>query len=269
MLEPAAAHADSPYIAIEGGVLLGRNNDVDEHIDFTSVQNPATPAAPAGPPDVEFDDVLAVGYGHGADIDIVGGYDFGMLRLELELGYKRSDLHHVEPDENFGRFLASINAGLNRPSAEPDPGSPGLPALAIDDFDLDGRIRVLSAMTNALVDIGLGDKLSVYGGGGYGRTWAKALGDMDGAWGWQWIAGVRYQIGPHVELGAKYRYFNSGVLRLRQGALPYAGNADRIPVPSPGGGATIVDQTTDALLTPEIEGRFRSRSLLGSLIFKF
>jgi len=265
-LEPAAARAGSPYVAIEGGILFGRNNDIDEHIDFTSAQGPATPAAPT---DVEFDDVLAVDYGRGADADIVGGYDFGLLRLELELGYKRSDLHHVAPDENLDSFLASFNSSLNRPSAVPDPGAPGLPALTADDLDLDGRIRVLSAMTNALVDIGLGDRLSIYGGGGYGRSWAKALGDTDSAWGWQWIAGVRYQIGPRIALGAKFRYFNSGILKLRRDGLAMAGNPDRLTITSPEGGATIVARTTDALLMPEIEGRFRSRSLLGSLIFKF
>jgi len=32
----------------------------------------------------------------GWDIDLVGGYDFGMIRAEAELGYKRASVDEVE-----------------------------------------------------------------------------------------------------------------------------------------------------------------------------
>lgn len=46
--------------------------------------------------DLDFDDgtafqnALTVDHDVGYDVDIVGGYDFGMVRLEAELAYKRA-----------------------------------------------------------------------------------------------------------------------------------------------------------------------------------
>jgi opacity protein-like surface antigen len=266
---PTAARAGSPYVGIEGGVLHGRENDVDEIANYTTIENPATALAPPGPADTEFDDVFSINYRIGYDVDVIGGYDFGIFRLELELGHKRANLRSIDPDDITGSFLADFNAALNRPSAQPDPGAPGLPALTIDDFDLDEKMSILSAMINGLVDVGVTDRLSLYGGGGYGRSRASALGDKDSAWAWQYMAGVRYAIGPKIDLGIKYRYFNSGVVTLRHGGLEYIGNPDRLTIAPAGGMATTVDQTTNALLAPEIEGRFRTRSLLASLIYNF
>lgn len=214
---PVAAETGSFYVSLEGGPTFGRDNDVDETADLAGA------AAPT-----EYDDVLSIGYKPGHDIGIAGGYDFGFLRVELEVAHKQANLKSVEPDENFENFIGAV------------------PALTNGDLDLPGKVSTVSAMANGLVDIGVNDRLTFFGGGGYGRSWVRAVGDEDGAWAWQWIAGVRYAISDRVEIGLKQRYFNSGIITLQHGPLTYGGNAE---------------------ITPEIEGEYRTRSLLVSLHF--
>ena len=206
---PATADPGTFYVGVEGGIAFGRDND----IDVITV--------------VEFDDVLSLGYRPGHDFGMVGGYDLGPLRLELDVAHKGVPLDAVEPDENYDNFLDSTNS------------APG-------DVGISGRMKVATAMLNGLADIPVTDRLTLYGGGGYGRSRAHALGDRDGAWAWQWIAGIRYTVSDHVELGLKQRYFNSGIVKLR-------------------GDPFSLDS---AIITPELEGEFRTRSLLASLIFK-
>ena len=266
----AEARAGTPYVGIEGGALIGRDNDIDVVVDYTTSQTPAAPSAPAGPADVEFDDVFNLKYKTGYDVDAVAGYDFGFFRLELELGYKRAGFEGIEPDETLDSLTSSLNTALNRPSAAPDPGVPGLPALTAGDFDVDGKIGVLSAMANGMVELEVIDRLSIFAGGGYGRAQAKALGDKDSAWAWQYMIGFRYAISPKVELGLKHRYFNSGIVKLRdRNGVAHVGNANRIDVTPPGGPTTTVNQATDARLFPELEGEFRTRSFLVSLFYNF
>ena len=266
---PATARDGSFYVGIEGGTLSGRDNDIDDFVDYTTVQSPATPLAPAGPADVEFDDVFRLNYKKGYDFDAVAGYDFGWIRLEAELGHKHAGIKSVAPDENADGFLASLNTALNRPSSAPDPGAPGLPALTTNDFDFGGNVSTMSGMVNGLVDIGITHGFSIYGGAGYGRSRIKALNDADSAWAWQKIFGVRYAISSTIDLGLKYRYFASGIVSLKDDGEAFGGNANRLSVTPPVGAAVDVDQTTSALVTPEFEGRFRSRSWLVSLIYKF
>ena len=245
-----------------------KDNDIDELVDFQSVPSPATPmVSPAGT-DQEYDDVFRINYGTGYDLSIVGGFDLGWSRLELELTRKRTDLRHLDADDNAGTFLSSFNADLNRPSQAPDPGAPGLRALNLNDFDLDGDIQATAVMANAMVDIGLTGRLSAYFGYGFGRSWVKALGDNDAAWGWQRFYGVRYKVSDRFEIGLKYRKFNSGIVKLQQEPMVYNGNLDQLTVAEPGGG-TFVDLTTNALLVPELEGAFRPQSGVASLIYNF
>jgi opacity protein-like surface antigen len=256
------AHAGTPYAGVEGGVSYGRVSDVDEHVSFVATQNPSTPVAPAPPAASEFDDVFAVRYDRGYDVGLIGGYDFGYFRLELELAQKKAGLGKLKSDDITEEFLTSLNSALNRPSAAPDPAAPGQPALAIDDFDLSGGMRIRSAMINGFGDLGITKRLFAYGGGGYGRTWTRALGDSDSAWGWQWMAGLRYALNPKVELGLRYRYFNSGIMTLQHDPQVISGNANRLTV-----SGTDVDQTVNANVVQEIEGEIRSRSLLATLMF--
>ncbi|MEO6359147.1 MAG: outer membrane beta-barrel protein [Sphingomicrobium sp.] len=258
---PASAQ-NGPYVGIEGGVLFPRSNDWDATVDYTTTQTPLTPAAPAGPADTSFGDAFGIEYKRGLDLDAIVGYDFGMFRLEGELGYKRANLDEIETDSSY---ISALNTALNRPSAAPDVGAPGLPALSAADFDLDGKVTVTSLMANALVDFGDEQGLSFYAGGGIGRAKVKMLGGSDNSMAMQLIAGLRYAISPNMGVGLKYRYFRTGNLDIADdGAFAVAGNSNRFLV-----GTTNVDQTTNALVTNDFEQKFRSHSLLASLIFSF
>src|SRR5688572_15988938 len=245
---PAQARDGQGYFGIEGGVMFPGDQDVDALFDFVTVQAPATPLAPAGPLDVEVDEAFSANWKTGWDVDAIAGYDFGMFRLEVELGYKKAKRDGFEVDDDA---LAALNLALNRPSAAPDPGAPGQPALTEDDFeDAGGKIGIFSAMLNGLVDFGDEDGLSFYAGAGIGWARAAALDDNDSAWAGQLIAGVRYAISSNIDLGLKYRYFRTGKLHLEGGALLQGGNPNRLTV-----GVTapvLVDQRTDVAIFPEI-----------------
>ena len=130
------------------------------------------------------------------------------------------------------------------------------------DFDLDGKVTVLSAMLNALVDFGNEDGLSFYAGIGFGRARVKALGDKDSAWAGQLIAGVRYAISDNIDLGLKYRYFRTGKVDLvEDSALALLGNTETRTVLDVTGAPVTVTRTTDALLFADMEDKFRSHSL--------
>jgi len=268
---PAAARDNSLYIGVEGGVLFPRDNDADADVDFTTTNATVPPGGtlpggiPAGPADTEFDDVFGLDYKTGLDVDAIVGYDFGMFRVEGELGWKRASINDFEIDNSD---IAALNAALNRPSAAPDPGAPGLAALTANDFDVDGRVRVLSGMINALLDFGGDEGFGGYVGGGFGRASVKMFGDSDSAWAWQLIAGVRTAISPNIDIGLKYRYFQTGNVNIGEdAAFAFAGNPNRLTVgPAPG---VLVDQTTSAVLDTDFENKFRSHSLLASLIFNF
>ena len=263
---PAIARDNSLYAGIEGGIMAPEDQDADVFLDFTTTQVPAAPPGPAGPLDFTFEDAFGVDYKMGYDIDAILGYDFGMFRVEGEVGYKRASLNELEVDS---AFITSLNTALNRPSVAPDPGAPGLPALVATDFDLDGRVSAWSTMINGLVDFGDQDGLSFYAGGGFGRAWVKAAGERDSSWAWQLIAGIRYALSPNIDVGLKYRYFSTGNLDFSDDTgVAFAGNPNRVNV-----GTDIapvfIDQTTNALAFADFEQKFRSHSLLASLIFNF
>ena len=120
-------------------------------------------------------------YKTGVDVDMIGGYDFGMFRLEGELGYKRAKHDHY-------RSSTSVS------------------------IDADGRTTALSAMVNGLIDFGRDDgvNFSVGGGVGWAQTKYKfsiddpVVPDIDGyrlslkdsGFAWQLIAAARYAVSP-------------------------------------------------------------------------
>lgn len=262
---PAYARDGQVYIGIEGGILFPRNQSGDVLVDYTTTQTPGTPAAPGGPADVRASNVIGIDYRRGYDVDALLGYDFGPIRLEGEFGYKRAKLDSFTID---GGFVSSLNTALNRPSAVPDPGAPGVRALTATDFTLDGRATIYSGMANALLDLGNEDGLSFYAGGGAGRARVKFGGARDDAWAYQLIAGVRYAISDNLDFGVKYRYFQTERLDLTDGsAVNLVGNANRFVInPTT---PTIVDQTTNAALLTSFDDKFRSHSVLASLTFNF
>src|ERR1044071_6374611 len=85
----AAARDGSGYVGVDAGVMFPRNHTVFGAIDFTDTARTDFPS----------DDFAEIRYKTGYDVDVNGGYDFGMFRLEGELAYK----HASNKGRNFGR----------------------------------------------------------------------------------------------------------------------------------------------------------------------
>jgi hypothetical protein len=103
---PAAARDNSPYLGIEGGVLFPRNTDVDAKVQtFTGVTVDSVGNA------------FTLHQKTGVDLDAIGGYDFGMFRLEGEVAWKRSSLDRVD---NFDpALLTAISTATGVPVTLP------------------------------------------------------------------------------------------------------------------------------------------------------
>ena len=177
---PASARDHNWYMGIEGGLLWAKDLDFDATSNF---EGPLT-----------LIDYFQVDLKTGVDIDVIGGYDFGFIRTEVEFGYKTADVDKVG------------GIGFTK-------GSP---------IDGDGSVRVKSVMANALIDFGNEDGFSVYGGGGLGlaqvkltdaSTSVRSFSAKDSGLAWQLIAGVRYAVWDNVQIGLKYRYFQGPRIR--------------------------------------------------------
>ena len=70
----------SGYIGIEGGLTFPKDPKIDASINY----NDPTVT------DISRTDVGKINLKTGYDVDLIGGYDFGMFRLEAELGYKHA-----------------------------------------------------------------------------------------------------------------------------------------------------------------------------------
>src|SRR4051794_22087162 len=205
---PAAARDHSGYVGLEGGILFPQSQSGD--FDATFTQTAQSPAAgttaplpgtgfvgtlPAGlvTPPAAFTGGSRVKWKKGYDVDVIGGYDFGMFRLEGELGYKRSKLKRFSQDTAFG---TAVEAALN------PAGTTGtafvFPNGDLSTFGLSNHVSVLSGMVNALLDFGGNDSVGGYVGAGFGRARVKELGDSDSAWAWQGIAGLSFPVSSNI-----------------------------------------------------------------------
>jgi OmpA-OmpF porin, OOP family len=210
MAAPALARDNSGYVGVSGGVMGVEDQDLDLRVGTRTTLNGVT-----------------VEYKKGYDFDGVAGYDFGMIRGELEIGYKRATVDSM-------RFTQPVLVTG--------------PTTAYG-----GRGEVLSGMGNLLLDFG-NSGLSGFAGGGVGVARTKSRGDVagpnipagsgfsgsDNHFAYQALAGVRVAVGPNVDLGLKYRFFNTK-FRYADAAAPLGGQ--------------------------EIKGRWRSHSLLLTLAF--
>lgn len=183
---PAAARDNSPYLGIEGGVLFPQKQDVDGSVDFT---NPA--ATDIGPARIG-----SVKAKTGFDVDIFGGYDFGMFRLEGELGYKQAKPKSMRVDP---AFVAAINKA-------------GGTSFTGADFGLGDKTKVYSAMVNGYAEHDLFDGISGFVGAGAGYASVREFGDKKGKFAWQLLAGLQKPVSSNVDVGIKYRYFRTGKL---------------------------------------------------------
>jgi len=177
---PAQAREGQVYIGLDGGVLLKDQVDID-----LANTDPQTNAA--------FADTNT-----GFDGDVVVGYDFGVVRIEAEGGYKRAGYEG----------LTIVNPGILPGEASVTPGT-----VVQNDSDL----SIWSGMANGLVEFGKDNGLQLYAGGGVGIAnldlpvnvagVGTVIDDSATDFAWQLLAGARVAITDQFDLGVKYRYF--------------------------------------------------------------
>jgi opacity protein-like surface antigen len=173
-----------------------------------------------------------------ADLEYQGAT--GLEDGELDVDHKTGiDLDAIV-GYDFGWFRVEGELGYKRASIdETDVDIPNFGPL----FDDGGKARTVSAMVNALVDFG-DEGLGFYAGGGIGgaRTTydidSISFGATDSNLAWQLIAGVRTAISNNIDLGLKYRYFTT-------------------------------KYNLEETATEEVIGRWKSHSLLASLVYNF
>ena len=190
--------------------------------------------------DIHFDvngvsDVGKIDHHYGWDVDGNIGYDFGGFRIETEVGYRQAVVD---------TFSSNIGFPAYTPNGQLFVTNPGIQARA------GGKTSALSFMLNGLLDFGDDNSLQGFVGGGVGVARVKAdnyainpngsfLDDSDTVFAWQAVAGVRAPITSHLDVSLKYRFFNADNVKL-------------------------VD-----ILGNQVEGRFRSHSLLGGISYNF
>jgi OOP family OmpA-OmpF porin len=208
---PALARDKAWYVGVEGGAMI---------VEDIKYDIGAVPSAIK----VNHDD-------YGYDVDGVVGYDFGIFRVETEVGYKNATVDSYQ-------------------SAVATPINPAFAAPAGSYKDHAGRTTALSFMLNGLLDFGDDDKLQGFVGGGVGVARIKGkygyaaynntfVDDSDTVFAWQALAGVRAPVTKNVDLSLKYRFFNAESVKL----------------------VDVAGRTLD--------GRFRSHSILAGVLFNF
>jgi len=168
----------------------------------------------------------------GYDFGGIVGYDFGGFRLEAEASFREAD-----PDSVATTVRIPTNTG-------------NLVQGRSGTFDAAGDTNALAFMINGMLDFGADDGLQGFVGGGVGVARVDVdnsinsvgpgfLDDSDTGFAWQAIAGVRAPLSDNWDVGVKYRFFN----------------ADSV---------SLIDSTGR-----DVDGRFRSHSLLGTLAYNF
>ena len=194
---PAAARDGSGYVGIDLGPMLAEDTKLDFDDGVREINNAVSPD-----------------YDIGFDIGLVGGYDFGFIRTEVDLAYKHAGVNEVVLGDLGGQACPTPDSCI---------------------LDADGDGSVLSAMANLLFDFGEDDGLSGFVGAGVGLARVSidtdfsgsfptipqtdfGFDDEDSAVAWQLIAGFRVPVSTNIDAGLKYRFFNTRELEFSDGA---------------------------------------------------
>src|SRR5919112_4334346 len=79
---PAVARDHSVYVGLEGGIMWVEDSPFDVTDNATNPQ-------------------FVIDHKTGYDVDAIAGYDFGAIRVEAELGYKRAGIDTVNATTRF------------------------------------------------------------------------------------------------------------------------------------------------------------------------
>jgi OmpA-OmpF porin, OOP family len=178
---PATARDGQPYLEVDFGLLMQDDMVLNNVVGVSNIRRELKSGA-------------------GFDAALILGYDTGPVRLELEGSAKRAFMDQVT------RTKFNTLTGISNTATA----------------DASGSASAYSIMANALVDFGDDEGLQGFAGGGVGYSWvdtdlsttSKVLDDRDSSFAWQVLAGLRARVSDRVDLGLKYRFFNTQKLDL-------------------------------------------------------
>lgn len=136
------------------------------------------------------------------------GYDFGMVRADVEVDYARHKIQSLTFNQLNGTNVTLTAADrvdvCDYLEADTCGGSG-------NTFIFDGsRIRQLSAMGNLWLDLPIGDTIVPYAGGGVGIAGFEVDGEGKGKFAWQLGAGVALNVSDAVAVTVDYRHRQIG-----------------------------------------------------------
>jgi opacity protein-like surface antigen len=131
------------------------------------------------------------------------GYDFGMVRADLEVDYNRNKVS--------GLTVIGVNG--EPVTLDEDDIEDICDYLEMDSCDgtgntitTDGRLRSLSAMANIWLDIPAGETFVPYVGGGVGIGGYEMDGEGKTAFAWQLGAGAAFNLSPSAAITIDFRH---------------------------------------------------------------
>ena len=131
------------------------------------------------------------------------GYDFGLIRPDLEISYARNSLRSLTVENVNGTpiTLSPADRADVCDFLEATCGGSG------NTFTISGsRARQLNAMGNVWFDLPLGGVITPYVGGGLGIAGFEVDGDGKAKFAWQLGAGVALNVSRNLAITADYRH---------------------------------------------------------------
>jgi opacity protein-like surface antigen len=184
---------EGAYVGFRIG--LANTNDVDVVYGDSGGTFGGTGATDTAEFTADVDSALAFGG--------VAGYDFGVVRADLEVDYSRNKVSGLTINRVNGQTV----------TLTPDDAAEICDFLETDNCSVsgntiatEGRLRQLSAMANLWVDLPIGGSVTPYAGGGLGLTGYEIDGEGDARFSWQIGAGVAVNVSSTVVLSADLRH---------------------------------------------------------------
>jgi opacity protein-like surface antigen len=145
------------------------------------------------------------------------GYDFGMVRADVEVSYHRNKVSSVTLERVNGTAItldAADRADVCDFLEADSCGGSG------NTFTTDGtsRARQLSALANIWIDLPVGP-VTPYAGGGVGVTGYELDGEGKARFAWQLGAGTAFNVTSNIAITGDYRYREAGGVTLEDEGL--------------------------------------------------
>ncbi|QNA85214.1 outer membrane beta-barrel protein [Sphingomonas sp. So64.6b] len=150
-----------------------------------------------------------------AEFKGVLGYDFGMIRGDLEVAYQRNKASALTIDKVNGSAV-TLDAGDAADVCDYLEATGCSVSGNTIAFGGGSRVRQLTAMANLWVDVPVGKVVTPYVGGGVGVAGFEIDGEGKARFAWQVGAGVAFKLSDHVALTADFRHREA-----KGGNLPY------------------------------------------------